>query len=111
MANKNQRLYRISFYHQENTIYEIYARSVAECDMWGFLQVENFVFGENSSVVIDPSEERLKLEFSGVKRTYIPMQSVLRVDEVTQEGVARIHEASEGKTNISHFPSRPQTKE
>ncbi len=47
------------------------------------------MFGERSTVVVDPTEERIKAEFNEVKRTYLPMHSVLRIDEVKKQGVAR----------------------
>ena len=58
MHNKN--IYRISFYNQD-TIYEIYARTIRESELFGFIEVEEFVFGKTSSVVVDPSEERFKV--------------------------------------------------
>lgn len=106
MENKST-IFRVSFLNDEN-IYEIYARKVCESDMFGFLMIEDFVFGENSSIVVDPSEEKLKLEFKPVKRTYIPMHSVLRIDEVEKEGTCKMKEAKgSGGNNISHFPKRP----
>lgn len=93
-------LYRITFSHMES-IYEIYARKVCESDMFGFLEVEEFVFGENTSLVVDPSEERLKLEFNGVKRTYIPMHSVFRIDEVDKVGDAKVlNNSNAGKVSV-----------
>ena len=44
-------------------------------------------------MVVDPSEEKIKTEFEGVKRTYIPMHSVLRIDEVDKEGVSKVSKA------------------
>lgn len=99
MSNKT--VYRITFTNQENT-YEIYARHVGESDMFGFLEIEEFVFGETTQLLIDPSEERLKTEFSGVKRTYVPMHAVIRIDEVEKEGVAKIHDKK--GTNVTAFP-------
>lgn len=101
MTNKS--LYRITFANQD-TVYEIYARSVAESDMFGFLLVEELTFGENTSLVVDPSEERLKMEFNGVKRTYIPMHSVFRIDEVSKQGPAKVREKGTFDSKISHFP-------
>ena len=46
------------------------------------IEIEELVFGERSKLLIDSSEERLKSEFEGVRRTYVPLHSVLRVDEV-----------------------------
>jgi hypothetical protein len=58
--------------------------------MFGFLVVEDVLFGEKTAIVVDPSEERLKAEFNGVKRTYIPIHSILRIDEVEQQGAAKV---------------------
>jgi Uncharacterized protein conserved in bacteria len=99
MSNKT--IYRIAFSNQE-TVYEVYARHVGESDMFGFLEIEEFVFGETTQLLVDPSEERLKNEFSGVKRTYIPMHSVLRIDEVEKEGTAKIRDKK--GNNVSNFP-------
>lgn len=98
-----QTLYRIQFYNQDE-VYEIYAKSVSECDMFGFLEVGDFVFGENTSVVVDTSEERLKLEFNGVKCTYIPMSSVIRIDEVEKLGIAKTFNKSQSTNKVTHFP-------
>jgi hypothetical protein len=70
--------------------------------MFGFIEVEELVFGERSTVVVDPSEERIKAEFEGVKRTYLPMHSVLRIDEVRKQGVSKIT-TLEG-ANVTQFP-------
>jgi hypothetical protein len=56
--------------------------------------------------LVDPGEEKLKNEFSGVKRSYIPLQAIIRIDEVEKEGAARISDASSAK--ISPFPVTPQ---
>ena len=71
--------------------------------MFGFIEIEKLVFGEKSSVVVDPSEENLKSEFNNVSRTYIPLHSIIRIDEVNKKGVAKISEANKGE-NIAPFP-------
>ncbi len=93
-------VYRISFVNQ-GKVYEVYASSVSHGDLFGFLTVENLLFGERSSVVVDPSEEKIKSEFEGVRRTYLPLHSVLRVDEVEKEGVSKISKAD---GNVTQFP-------
>lgn len=96
-------LFRVSFLCKDS-VYDIYARQVCESEMVGFIEVEEFVFGKTSTVVVDPSEERLKNEFSDVKRSYIPMHTIIRIDEVSKEGVAKI--TDNGTGNISHFPTK-----
>ncbi|VEG90179.1 DUF1820 family protein [Legionella spiritensis] len=105
-----KQIYRITFANQD-AVYEIYARKVSESEMFGFLEVEEFVFGENTSLVVDPSEERLKLEFSHVKRTFIPMHSVFRIDEVDKQGVAKVRDMSGNDSKVSMFPVSGKRKE
>jgi hypothetical protein len=95
-------IFRILFVNQ-GKVYEIYARKVSHGDLFGFIEVEELLFGERSSVVLDPSEERIKGEFAGVKRTFLPMHSVLRIDEVKKHGVSKIT-ALEASANVAQFP-------
>jgi hypothetical protein len=76
-----KRLYRIQFLNQGKT-YELYARSVIQGALFGFIEIEDLVFGEKSAVLVDPAEEGLKKEFENTKRIFIPMHSVLRIDEL-----------------------------
>ncbi len=102
---KEQRqIYKIIFMNQ-GKVCEIYAGGVSHGAMFGFVEVEEILFGEKTQVVVDPSEESLKLEFDGVRRTYIPMHSVIRIDEVEKEGTARITgDVKEGASNVANFP-------
>jgi hypothetical protein len=95
-------IFRIMFVNQ-GKVYEVYARRVGHGDLFGFIEVEELVFGERSSVVLDPSEERIKGEFAGVKRTFLPLHSVLRIDEVKKQGVSKIT-ALETGANVAQFP-------
>lgn len=94
-------IYKVSFVNQ-GKVYEIYARSVGQGALFGFIEVEKLVFGERSTVVVDPGEERIKAEFAGVRRTYIPMHAVLRIDEVEKQGVSKISKMEGG--NVAQFP-------
>ena len=94
-------IFKVIFMNQ-GQIYEIYARNVGHGAMFGFVEVEELVFGARSSVVVDPSEEKIKTEFTDVKRTYLPMHSIVRIDEVSKQGVSKISKAEGG--NITQFP-------
>ena len=100
--SENQ-IFKVIFNNQ-GKIYEIYARNVDHGIMFGFIEVEELIFGEKTSVVVDPTEENLKTEFEGVKRTYIPMHSIIRIDEVTKEGTAKITEGGDNGSNVMPFP-------
>jgi hypothetical protein len=94
-------VFKVMFVNQ-GKVYEIFARKVSHGAILGFVEVEEIVFGERSSVVVDPAEEKIKAEFEGVKRTYLPMHSVLRIDEVRKQGVSKIS-PFEG-SNVTQFP-------
>jgi hypothetical protein len=95
-------IFRIMFVNQ-GKVYEVYARKVNHGDLFGFIEVEELVFGERSSVVVDPTEEKIKAEFNDVKRTYLPMHSVLRIDEVKKQGTPKITVLEAG-ANVAQFP-------
>lgn len=98
------RLYRVSFQNQ-GQVYEIYCKSVSHGGLLGFVELEHLVFGEKISVVLDPGEEKLKTEFANVNRTYIPVHQVIRVDEVSKPGMARILTVAEGGSGkVTPFP-------
>ena len=98
-------IYKVIFLNQ-NQVYEVYAKHVYQSDMYGFIEIEAFVFGERSQMIVDPTEERLKNEFAAVSRSYIPMHALIRIDEVEKEGVAKISDAQ--GTNVTQINmSRP----
>ena len=94
-------IYKVIFMNQ-GKVYEIYARNVSHGGLFGFVEVEKLVFGARSTVVVDPSEERIQTEFQGVTRTYLPLHSILRIDEVEKQGVSKVVDAEGG--NVTQFP-------
>lgn len=102
MAKKN--IYKVVF-HQQGNLYELHARHVSHSEMYGFVEIGEIIFGERSALLVDPSEEKLKTEFAGVKRTFVPIHAVVRVDEVSKEGTNKIVAAdSDSNGNIAQFP-------
>ena len=89
MTPKKQSTFRIQF-HNNGKIYESYAREVSQSQMLGFIEIGQIIFGEQSKLLIDPAEEKLKSEFSNVKHTYIPHHAIIRIDEVDKSGKNRI---------------------
>jgi hypothetical protein len=97
-----RRVYKVLFYSQGKQ-YELYARRVYQGELYGFIEVEQLLFGEKSALVVDPAEEQLKAEFNGVKRVSIPVHAIIRIDEVEKEGAGRITPAKGGE-NVMPFP-------
>src|ERR1700680_4671439 len=94
-------IFKVLFVNQ-GKVYEIYARKVSHGGLFGFVEVEELVFGERTTVVVDPAEEKIKSEFDGVKRTSLSLPSVIRIDEVKKQGVSKIT-ALDG-ANVAQFP-------
>ena len=101
---KSKSIYRIQYYNQSN-IYELYARKISQDFLYAFLEVEDIIFCKRSELLVDPSEEKLKAEFAGVKRTYIPLQTIIRIDEVDREGANKIIAIDSKHSTVAHFPS------
>lgn len=104
--NDSSRLYRVTFFNQ-GQVYEVYARSVAQGGLYGFVEIESLVFGERSELVVDPSEEKLADEFSDVVRTYIPMHAIVRIDEVNRRGTPKVTDAKGEGGKVMPFPGYP----
>ncbi len=103
MTDKDQaqHVYRILF-HNQGQVYEVYARSIYQSELYGFVEIEDYSFGNHSKMLIDPAEDRLRKEFEGVQRSFIPMHAIVRIDEVEKEGVAKITD-NKGQ-NVTPFP-------
>lgn len=98
-------LYRIQFMNNGKN-YQLYVREIVQSNLFGFLEIADFVFDIQSAVLVDPSEERLKNEFSGVERSYIPIQAVIRIDAVTERGSARISDLGDNVTVFPYIPGK-----
>ena len=112
MTAAEKLIYKVVFYNQDQ-IYEVYVRHVYQGDIYGFIVLEDFVFGEKSAIVVDPSEEKLRTEFEGVDRTFIPLHEVVRIDQVKKRGAAKIisgqKDAAGGASKVSNL-YRPEKK-
>ena len=96
--------YKIIFM-QLGEIYEVFAKQIYQSDMYGFIEVEEYIFDQNKQLVVDPSSEKLANEFKSVERSYIPINSVIRIDEVIKSGEAKI---KQNKSQITPFPMNIQ---
>jgi hypothetical protein len=99
--NSKKSIYRVVFVNQDK-VFEVYCRHVFQSDMYGFIEIEELIFGERSQLLVDPGEEKLQNEFSGVKRSFIPMHSIIRIDEVDKGGSPKITDSKGG--SVSSFP-------
>ena len=101
MANSDSKVvYKVIFEHQEK-IYELYANNLTEGALMGFIELEG-------ALVVDPGEEKVRTEFKGVTRTYVPAHAVLRIDEVKKSGILKSIKSA-GSDKVTPFPG-PDTR-
>lgn len=100
------KLYKVSFLSQGKSI-ELYARHVASSALWGFTEIGELVFdppGEGR--VVDPTEERLREEFKDTTVLHVPIQAIVRIEEVMRRGPLAIRDAASGE-KVMPFPMVP----
>ncbi|MBS0555973.1 MAG: DUF1820 family protein [Proteobacteria bacterium] len=102
---RNKKLYKVTFVSQGKTL-ELYARHVASSALWGFTEVGDLVFEQDRGVVVDPTEEKLRDEFGDTKMLHLPMQAIVRIEEVEKRGALSIRDATSGE-KIMPFPLAP----
>ncbi|HKJ00666.1 MAG TPA: DUF1820 family protein [bacterium] len=90
VKSREQTYYRVSF-TSEQELYQVCARHVSASDLYGLIEIGEFIFPE-SKLVYNPGEERLRREFEGIRRTWIPYHAIVRIDEIldTRETEAKI---------------------
>ena len=101
MSTNHKPLYRIQFINSGEH-YELYVHEITQSNLFGFIEIAEFVWDNHSNIVLDPSHEKLKSEFNGVERTFVPLHSVIKIDQVKKQGTAKITELSD---KVTRFPS------
>ena len=96
-------LYKVTFLNA-GRIYELYAQRVGSSALWGFTEVADLVFDVHAGVVVDPTEERLRDEFGNTRVLHLPMQSIVRIEEVEKKGQSAIRDAATGEAVVTPFP-------
>lgn len=97
--SKTSPIYRIQFISNGER-YELYVRELMQGNLFGFIEIGDFVWNTHTEIVLDPSHEKLKDEFIDVQRTYIPMHNVLRIDQVEKQGSAKITQLSDKVSSL-----------
>ena len=97
------KLFKVTFLNH-GRIYALYARRVASGALWGFTEVAELVFDVHAGVVVDPTEERLRDEFGDTRVLHLPMQSIVRIEEVEKKGQSVIRDAATGEKVVTPFP-------
>ena len=79
-SGREKTYYKISF-TSDNELYQVCARNVSASDLYALVEIGEFIFPE-TTLVYNPGEERLRREFEGIRRTWIPYHAIVRIDEI-----------------------------
>ena len=74
-------LYKVVYSYQ-NKVQEIMVKQIYTSDLYGFIEIEEFMPDYNKTLIVDPKREKINQEFAQVRRSYIPIQHILRIDEI-----------------------------
>lgn len=88
-------MYKLVFFNQ-GKVYELFAERVDSSHLYGFIEAGGLVFDRGSDTVVDPTEERLRDEFADTEKLMLPLQSVIRVEQVRKRGNCAIRDGKSG---------------
>ena len=78
---KIKRVYKVTFFYL-GKIYTLYAKSIeASSRLITMCEISDIIFKKNPNLII-PSDEETRSEFSKSKTLFIPLNNVLRVDDL-----------------------------
>lgn len=101
----DDKLYKVVFLNG-GKVYELFSRGVTSSGLWGFIEVSELVFETKEGLVVDPTEEKMRQEFEHASVLHLPIQSVLRVEEVKKRGKCLIRDRESGE-KVTPFPVSP----
>lgn len=99
-AKKRESTYYKVTFTNESELYQICARELSTSDLYGLIEIGDFIF-PSSRLVYNPGEERLRKEFEGIRRTWIPYHAIVRIDEIL--------ESRESESKIIPIRSLPES--
>ena len=102
---EKEQLFRIAFLNH-GKVYELFCTGVCTSGLLGFVEASGLVFSEKDSLVVDPTEEKMRDELYGVEILHLPMHSVLRVEQVKKKGQPVIRDRESGE-KVTPFPMQP----
>ena len=53
MSKEKQPVFRVIFQNQ-GQVFELYAQQIFQSELWGFMEIEELIFGERSQMLVDP---------------------------------------------------------
>jgi len=80
-AQRREKTYYKITFTNDDELYQLCARELSTSDLYGLIEIGDFIFPDGR-ILYNPGEERLRREFEGIKRTWIPYHAIVRIDEI-----------------------------
>ena len=80
-----KKLYKVIFMDEEKKVQTLHASVLNPSSFLGLVEISDIVFIDESELIISPDDGKLKSKFKNVERSYIPLNSIIRIDEITLE--------------------------
>lgn len=78
----SKNIFKIFFYNEDRKSVVIHAENVYQSDMLGFIEADKLVFPDVSEIIVTPDDDKVKNMFKNTVKTFIPINLVIRIDEV-----------------------------
>lgn len=83
MGEKNSTYFKVQFIDGKKELLTFYAKAVNPSSYIGLIEISDIMFMD-SDILINPEDEKIRKEFKGVKRTFLPLSSIIRIDEIEE---------------------------
>jgi hypothetical protein len=99
-------IYRTVFTHLDQ-VYTLYSKGVSEETLVGFIEVDSILsVSQDYLMSTETPENSFSLyihQMEGIKRTYVPMHAVVRVDEMTRQHYEFMVLNKDNTANVQHI--------
>jgi len=80
-----KKLFKVIFIDEDKKTQTIHASQLNPSSFLGLIEISDIVFIDQSELIITPDDGKLQSRFKNVERSYIPLNSIIRIDEVLIE--------------------------
>ena len=81
----NKKLYKVVFIDEDKKVQTIHASYLNPSSFLGLIEISDIVFIGQSDIIISPDDGKPKEVFKNVERSYIPLNYIIRIDEITMQ--------------------------
>jgi len=80
-----KKLYKVIFIDEDKQVQTLHASILNPSSFLGLVEISDIVFIDESELIISPDDGKLKSKFKNVERSFIPLNSIVRIDEIMLE--------------------------